>query len=397
MKVLIAENGQHVVESCRLMAKKGHEIYYATPFADSINKRIFFSKSYYKIIKLTQVTSADEKIRELKKIYDNFSCDVFFPFGYNLVTDYIEESHKEKKLNMNTPYGKYENYWNLSDKKALYKLLDKTSINLPKLYGEISINKKINFKNLTYPVVVKKTKGCGIKNNVKIATNENKIVDITKHSKGLRNNFEEYIIQQYIPGTIYDVGGFSIDGDIYYHVPQRRTITYPIGGGVAAVNDVYNDPKLIKLATIIIKKAEWTGPFQVEFRYNPKDKKYYLLEVNAKMWGSTPLSLKANPNLLDIALNVAIDKKVKKSLNFKNNLRYRWICEQELRSISYGTFRDFIGFLKRFFKPAYYDIDINDPMPDINRLFGSMKTILFSHEQLPKPLVNKQMCKMLNQ
>jgi len=40
------------------------------------------------------------------------------------------------------------------------------------------------------------------------------------------------------------------------------------------------------------------------------------------MWGSTPLSLKANPNLLDIALNVAVGKKAKKSLNFKKDLRY---------------------------------------------------------------------------
>ena len=38
MKVLIAENGQHVVESCRLMAKKGHKIYFVTPFL--LNRKV---------------------------------------------------------------------------------------------------------------------------------------------------------------------------------------------------------------------------------------------------------------------------------------------------------------------------------------------------------------------
>ncbi len=396
MKILIAENGQHVVESCRYLSKKGHEIFFATPLADSTIKKMFFSKSYSKIIKLNPAENTKEKIKNLNKIYEEYSCDVFYPFGYNLVTEYIEESHKEKKLKMNTPYGKYENYWKLSDKKGLYKLLEETEINLPKLYGEIKFNKKIDLKNLSFPVIVKKTKGVGIKNNVQIATNEKQIQDIIKQSEKLRNKSEEFIVQQYIPGTIYDVGGFSIEGNIYYNVPQRRTITIPLRGGPAAVNDVYNDPKLLELARVIIKKAEWTGPFQVEFRHNPNDGGYYLLEVNAKMWGSTPLSLKANPNLLDIALNTAVGRKVKKSLNFKKNLRYRWICVQELKAIRSGDFTDFLGFLIRFFKNSHYDFDINDPLPDIGRLLGSIKTILLNHDQITKPLVTKKMHERLN-
>jgi hypothetical protein len=84
-------------------------------------------------------------------------------------------------------------------------------------------------------------------------------------------------------------------------------------------------------------------------------------------------------------------------LNFKKDLRYRWICQQELRAISNGDFSDFLGFLKRFFKTNHYDFDINDPLPDISRLFGSIKTILLNHDQITKPLVTKKRHERLNE
>jgi len=391
MKVLIAENGQNVVESSRYMSKKGHKIFFATPFADSIKKRIFFSKSYSKIINLKKTNSDSGKIKNLKKIYDKFSCDVFFPFGYNLVTEYINQSFNNRELVMNSPYGCYSDYWNLSNKFNLYSLLKDTKILLPKFYGKISLGEKTNFNQGSFPIIVKRVAGVGIKNNVRIAWTNNQIQKIIKELHNNKEKTDKFILQQYIPGYIFDVGGFSIDGIVYYNIPQRRTITYPLRGGVAAVNDIYDDPKLLYLARLIINKTRWTGPFQTEFKYNPNDKKYYLLEVNAKMWGSLPLSLKANPDLLDIALNVAVGKEVKKSLNFKKSLRYRWICEQEIRAIANGNIHDKIEFIRYFFyRKSFYDIDLNDIGPDLKRLFGSIATIAFKKYKLTKPLIDKK-------
>jgi predicted ATP-grasp superfamily ATP-dependent carboligase len=396
MKILISENEQHVVESCRVMAKNGHTILFATPFTNSLKNKIFLSKSYSKIISLNQNTTSTGKIKALKQIYTKFDCDVFYPFGYKLVTDYIEESYKNNYLRMNTPYGRYEKYWKISNKYGLYELLEESKINLPKLYGRITNNEEPDLQDLSFPLIVKKTKGCGIKNNVKLILDKEKLKNLIKETKNSNNINDEYIAQQYIPGEIFDVGGFSIDGVIFYHVPQRRTVTYPLRGGVAAVNDICNDSKLLDLAKIVIKKSEWTGPFQVEFRYNPKDKKYYLLEVNAKMWGSTPLSLKANQDLLNIALNVAIGNQVEKRLHYSNSLRYRWICNQELKAIINGNLKDYLLFLLRFLKPAYYDIDLDDPLPDIYRFLESLNMILFNRKKIQRSLVSNKMHKELN-
>jgi len=397
MKILIAENGQHVVRACRHMAKNGHYIIFASPMAHSRVNRIFFSKSYSEVVKIDNADNDTERIKQIKRVYNEKNCDVFYPFGFELVTDYINVSNNHKELKMNTPYGKYKNYWNLSDKHSLYRLLKDTDVLLPKLFGHVKFGKWTKLKEKDFPVIVKKTKGVGIKKNVILAWN-NKDVNsfISNFSKNEKEECE-FILQQYISGDIFDVGGFGIEGEIYCAIPQRRTVTLPLRGGVAAVNDIYDDQELIEIASTIINKAKWTGPFQAEFRHDPKSNKYYLLEINAKMWGSTPLSLKSNSNLLEIALNTAVGHKVEKNLNYKNELRYRWICSQELRAISMGSIMDLKDFFSRFCKKSYYDIDLNDPLPDLLRLLKTLFVIFFLRSNLPKPLVNQKTHERLNE
>jgi len=167
-------------------------------------------------------------------------------------------------------------------------------------------------------------------------------------------------------------------------------------GGVAAVNDIFPDETLISLASEIIKKSGWTGPFQAEFRWNPRDRSYYLIEVNAKMWGSIPLSLLSNPDILDIAVCVALGKKSEKSLDFKNDIRYRWICSQEILAISKGDKEDFYEFIKRFFKKSEYDFSFSDPLPHLIRFLSSLYLIIFRKDTIADALVSREEHMSLN-
>lgn len=390
MKILIAESGQHVVAACRLMAKEGHEIVFLSSKSFDHFVPLFLSKSYSEIININKAENDFDKIKQIKEIYDQKNCDMFFPFGYDLVTAYINESHDCEELWMNTPYAGYEQYWKLSNKFNLYTLLKDTDICLPKLYGRINNESSISLGKESFPVIVKKTKGVGIIKNVILASSNQDIKRyVSAYVENGANN-AEFIVQQYIAGDIFDVGGFAIDGEIFCAIPQRRTITYPINGGVAAVNDIYADEKLIQLTKIIISKAKWTGPFQAEFRHDPESDTYVLLEVNTKMWGSSPLSFKANDDLLRLILQYADGKKVKKNMSYRKNICYRWITNQEIKAMVFASIPEKIGFLKRFFGNYYYDIDFDDIGPDLFRFLKSLIQIFLLSHNIPRPLIEEK-------
>lgn len=385
MKILFAETGQHVIEACRLLARKKNTIVMAV----TSPKQHYTVKYTYRCVNETVLVNKKigiERIIELKRAYEDNKCDVFYPFGFQLVSDYYEAIKKNPSLKMNTPYDPDNNYWELSDKSYLYDALKDTNIILP-----IHYNKLDEIGNADYPVIVKRVRGCGIKGNIILAWKKEDIISFV-----LKDEIDDFVIQQYIPGDIYDVGGFSINGEILCAVPQRRTITLPLRGGVAAVNDVVERPELIEKTKTIIGKSKWTGPFQVEFRQDSSTGVYYLIEVNAKMWGSSPLSFKSNPHLLDIALEIATGKIPKKSIPYKKNMRYRWLFGQELRAMAYGNFEDWKAFAHRFLSPSYYDFDIRDPAPDLIRLIMTLYHVLFVRKAIVKPLIDNERHTELN-
>ncbi len=389
MKILIADTGQHVFEACRHLSRNGHEIILGvkSPMQAHIANNLF--RHIHKAVVVNNKEGAG-RITELKRIYDEQKCDIFFPFGYYLITDYINSIAQDSSVRMRTPYGAEEVYWDLSDKNKLYDTLEGTDILLPKSYGCI---RKGDCPEIDrFPVIVKLTRGKGINGNVILARDMDEITNFLSKAE----DEDEFIVQQYIPGHVYDVGGFAIEGELFYSVPQRRTITFPLRGGVAAVNDIYDDPQLIEKAAIIMKRSGWTGPFQVEFRQDPSTGEYYLIEVNAKMWGSSPLSLKANPDILNIALEVASGRIPEKSLNYKRGLRYRWLLGQELQAVSFGTFADLKAFFKRFATRSCYDFTLTDPFPDLAVFMYSLYRILFDRKMIPGPLIDYKRHKELN-
>jgi len=391
MRILIAEEGQHVISAVRILRKMGHSIFLSTSRDDMISK-MMRSRTVEHTTIINDPRGDRDWITSLKGIYDRNKIDVFYPFGYDLVTAYMDSIHENDELRMNTPYSGYDAYWSLSDKHRLYDLCSDLKIRMPKLFGNAEKGKIPSIDGGSYPVIVKITRGKGILGNVILARNRSEIESFINNSPA----GNRYIIQEYIPGDVFDVGGYSMDGRVLFNVPQRRTITYPLRGGVAAVNDIYPDEKLIDMTGEIMEKSGWTGPFQSEFRYHPRVGEYFLIEVNAKMWGSTQLTLRSNPALLRIALESAVGKKPDGVLDFRPDLRNRWLV-QELYALRFGTFSDITRFFFRFLKPCGYDFSLRDPLPDIYRYFQAVKTVLFRKSDLPRPLVDRKTHMMLNQ
>jgi len=115
------------------------------------------------------------------------------------------------------------------------------------------------------------------------------------------------LTQDWWTGDIYDVVLVAVDGEIWSAMAQRRVIThpaYPHGGpGCLNVTVDPNDPyprSLIDRAKEIVKRIRWTGPAQLEFRSG------HLVEMNAKLWGTYPLSVAAGHDFSEAIVRLAM-------------------------------------------------------------------------------------------
>lgn len=102
------------------------------------------------------------------------------------------------------------------------------------------------------------------------------------------------LVQEALIGDEYDVLGLAGEaGEIIGHCTIRKMLRTQSGKGFAGI--VVNDPQMMRLAKRIIKKLNWSGPFEIEFLKVP-GRPHSLFEVNPRFpaWIDFPSQLGCN-------------------------------------------------------------------------------------------------------
>jgi predicted ATP-grasp superfamily ATP-dependent carboligase len=75
---------------------------------------------------------------------------------------------------------------------------------------------------------------------------------------------------------------------------QHERVHEPLRGGPSSYRrSVPIDPRLLEASCRLLRPLRHTGVAMVEFRWNPATETAFLLEVNARFWGSLPLAVAA--------------------------------------------------------------------------------------------------------
>lgn len=104
----------------------------------------------------------------------------------------------------------------------------------------------------------------------------------------------EPIAQRYVPqGGEFGYFALYDDGSPVAQFQHRRIRSYTYDGGASVYRKSFHDPALASAGRRVLDALDWHGPAMVEFRRNPLDGTYRLLEVNPRFWGSLTLALVA--------------------------------------------------------------------------------------------------------
>ena len=102
------------------------------------------------------------------------------------------------------------------------------------------------------------------------------------------------LAQEYVPGD-GEFGFFALydRGDPVATFQHRRVRSYDYAGGASVYRRSVDLPELAAAGRRLLDELEWHGPGMVEFKRDPRDGSFRLMEVNPRFWGSLALPVAA--------------------------------------------------------------------------------------------------------
>lgn len=171
----------------------------------------------------------------------------------------------------------------LGSKQRLSEFVAERSVSVPESWQLASFGAvPAMVRQLGLPLVVKGVRGSG-GTEVRIAQTEAQVVD------GLleltRMGEESPVLQQYIEGETYLVGGLFHEGTAIRLYAAEKTAQHPARTGPSISLRSTTDGALLEQALSVFRELRWSGLASADF-VRGADGRYYFLEVNPRPWGA---------------------------------------------------------------------------------------------------------------
>jgi len=349
IKVLITDAGyKHTLAAVRSLGKAG---FFVVAMGSNRFSQSFFSRYCNKKLICPDPRNEEEFIQFLIEYLSKESIDVLIPIGYT-TTVTISKHKKELLSYVKIPIANYESMQIASNKEKTMQLAD--SLNIPTPIEYYSIDSVEIF-----PVVVK---GLYESGHVRYINSPDELRTI---------NFNEYLIQEYIPGEgygFYALFNNGIEKAVFMH---KRLREYPISGGASTcAKSVYNE-ELKRLGLALLRQLHWHGVAMVEFKKDSRDGKFKLMEINPKFWGSLDLSIAAGIDFPVFLVNMALEGDITPIFQYDTEMKYRWPFPDDTLHILANPKSIMNVIMESFNKKLRSNVSIGDFLPNILQMFST--------------------------
>ncbi|MFO8192939.1 MAG: carboxylate--amine ligase [Bacillota bacterium] len=175
------------------------------------------------------------------------------------------------------------------DKKGLSELARDLQLRIPITYTVMPGSDSDHIAgNINYPCIIKPALSHKFvrvfRQKCLYATDREKLMEAlnTASTSGL-----EVMVQEVIPG--FDDRMYVFDAYIDNHGKTTHTFSaqklrqFPINFGSSTFTHQYYDPALITLGREYMERLGYRGYGEIEFKKDPRNEKYYLIEINARL------------------------------------------------------------------------------------------------------------------
>ncbi len=208
------------------------------------------------------------------------------------------------------------------------------------------------------------------------------------------------LVQSYCPGTGLGQMFHMKNGVTTLSFQHRRVHEWPPEGGVSTVCasvplDQHREQRA--LSESLLNSIGWDGPAMVEYRYDATNRRYQLMEINGRFWGSLPLARHSGAEFAWETYAQAFAIRTAPSVQRERHARYtipetrrlmRVLFAQDTvadRGFRLTPWHDLLSYFTDLLDPGmrYFVFDWKDPMPFFSDMAGVIRKVL--RPETPSP------------
>jgi predicted ATP-grasp superfamily ATP-dependent carboligase len=231
---------------------------------------------------------------------------------------------------------------------------------------------------LPYPLVIKPRIGSGALG----VTYVNQPEALVAGYRRVHRRFAYPMIQERIPAAGAGFGAsFLLDaaGRVKASFVHKRLREYPVGGGASTLRESVRHDELRDMGETLLKALNWFGVAMVEFKFDVRDGRPKLMEVNPRFWGSLALAVASGVNFPHLLYRMARGEQFASVETYRVGQRARWLLPGDLlhfiqRRDRRGLLPEFCSFRDR--RTVYDIVSRSDPLPAMGRMLMPL-TLLY--------------------
>lgn len=388
-RVLVLDaNQRSALAVTRSLGKKGIKV-----FAGDSTKSSLAGSSRYcaKHINLPDpYTSPYAFIDDIADIITAQKIDLLLPMSD--VSLPLVLKHKNRLPDVNIPFVDFNLYEKVSNKYTLFEEAIKLGVQIPDTYFIENLSQLHNIVHeLKYPVVLKPALS-------RIFINDsfyNTSVSYAHSPEDIINSVATYkwfpavpfMIQEYVSGQGQGIFVLYDNGKPLVFFSHKRIREKPPTGGVSVLCESVPVSTVLREATeALLTPLGWHGVAMVEFKVSSNGTPF-LMEINARFWGSLQLSIDAGVDFPFMLYQIALGKSVTPVTQYNNGIRSRWLLgdldrlylllknANSCRS-NFNIMKEVINFFAFFNRDTYYDtIKLGDLKPFLYELRKYIKDL----------------------
>ena len=302
--------------------------------------------------------------------------------------------HQEAFSDLTIPCCPLHTFEWLNNKYRLFELAQEMHIPIPTTYFvQPGMDMSAVYEKLTFPAVLKPYRSWIWSNDrwlYAAVKHVSSLSELEKEIKG-HESFREhpYLIQTHVQGQGQGVFALYDRGKLAAFFAHKRLREKPPSGGVSVLSEsIELDPRMREIAEKILGHVRYHGVAMVEFKVS-SDGTPYLMEVNARFWGSLQLAIDAGVDFPYLLYKMATGHTAIAPPEYNIGIKNRWllgdtdhlyiVLKSKVSPILTwrSKLKTIFGFLRFFQKGMRYEIlrwkDINPFLYELRYYFKLKK------------------------
>jgi len=148
-------------------------------------------------------------------------------------------------------------------------------------------------KQLGLPLFIKADSSHGIGHQQNRVIECFSLPEARKHLDSLILEFRRILVQEHAPGQGVGVFFLLWDGQLIAQFMHRRVHEVPYTGGVSSLRESWWHKGIRDDALAKLNAMRWQGVAMMEYRWEERSDRFFLMEMNGRFWGSLHLALYA--------------------------------------------------------------------------------------------------------